>query len=1497
MQTKKKFKYKQLLTQVVAFTLALIMCISPLSYISEESASHEHILHAHAAQDSANNSQIDTGSNKTTGKSTMASVTWGDGDSNKQQGFRMYIVNENLERISKVYDFVYRTPPKSTIDRTTRFDTSISPETAPGENIYLIDVLKAWCGVSQNTQVPYPTVKVGSQRKPNGQAFKDWFFGGQAGSTIFTGVVSPDGTITPSGGFPDKDNDGYASNVDPDDLNPTIPDASKSAPGIRYCYCEYGLMCNCPECGGSGACIVCDACFCVGAEGDVCGYCNNTYINCVCKCEICGKYERDCGGHTTCSWCGGVLGDSCWCNEICYGCGLRYQQCTCRCDICKQNMYFCRCICIGCSKLKRFCKCEPCTHCGKTFCTCDVACMVCYKPGYLCECVICDECGFNEKFCQCELNKNKALNELNSRTGITFAYIPISSDPDVQAQIDLLIDRLEKNKWRFWKSDNARIDHAYEKEYNIYLKDVKKNAEKIIDLASAKNIIVNAFNGVGVNPAGDYNFDPYLQNASKINLDELNQNIPLGGNSPVYNLVTSKDTIKVPGYDYSGLALQQGGYLVVENITWMKPFLGGQWNEPRNYTSLPVYGSVWNIMQYQNDTRWGNWSTILPVQQIPALATKVQVTTNTGKSIYPVTSYRDTISPGEVKAYYNGYAGLSMHIYDANQVYEGHEGEVVIETSSSTSTYDETLGRNPGPAPDDSAQLTDEQKNDTSEYGNIVKFYEDGSGDDLIRTSYTRTKTPREIKIESEPEYVIKDWYTSSTFRSASGDKEYASYKSSMSNNQTGTQPKKITLGDGETTLYVLLVRSAVSANSDYTIHESEIAKPINTDMDTIKVPVALHSLEDECEGHCRHIEDNCNSCDYDYSDCSHDDCDDCLGYDANGNSLGCGHNSHNESCKDYFCSHKRDNCTGKSGCIVYCGDNNGWNLTDSSLSFKFKNIKLSNYPNIIASASGYTAKSVPTINMTRVDTKEDFMDVDGFEFEFIAYRGSDNLNYAKYKNDISNFGFTNANTKLNKTRRSTDYSEQIIVDLKDNGSELITKSKGRYGCTDEDEASTPSPFLNYNINITVETYSGSERSIDRSINMNPKLTIGTSGTTRRMGRMISTDTLIKFNPYIQMTYAGYSGSKTNVAVLSEYNRGILPNDYAEIGWVLVDENLLIQSQMWATDSMFTNPADTEEWTGLNQVLKGGATLQLKDKNKQQVVVATYQTIVEGDARGISTITGPYQLTRAEAETYHDEFVDKAIQTFDNAELIQYVSTVIDGTPAFEVGIPVGRGGDIRDLNNGSTTSSTESKYYLEKDVNDTTNVQRNDLDVAKKSTEKASYRFYSNVKGEIWMEKTDYSGNVSNVRLLTKNQTVLDLTNDDAKNINAKTYAVTKLLAAIERNTGNDATADWVSDGHWYNEAYAGITVYMQKTTLEVGLSVGINPLRTMVLDPKLIPQVTSKSEQGTTAFSSAFKTNLSENTPIAQFKGNDIFMMEPDLLFNTRNIYITNMTVDDTK
>ncbi len=120
-------------------------------------------------------------------------------------GYRLYIINSNLERVSPVYDFTFDDPTRHNIGEiliSTRFDTASSP------NSYKLDYMSylAKLAGTDLSIIPYPvTASAG-----HGEEFKNWFLYGtpysnQGGTGTTGGLIGSGWTPNqPSGNAPEQ---------------------------------------------------------------------------------------------------------------------------------------------------------------------------------------------------------------------------------------------------------------------------------------------------------------------------------------------------------------------------------------------------------------------------------------------------------------------------------------------------------------------------------------------------------------------------------------------------------------------------------------------------------------------------------------------------------------------------------------------------------------------------------------------------------------------------------------------------------------------------------------------------------------------------------------------------------------------------------------------------------------------------------------------------------------------------------------------------------------------------------------------------------------------------------------------------------------------------------------------------------------------------------------------------------------------------------------------
>jgi hypothetical protein len=392
----------------------------------------------------------------------------------------------------------------------------------------------------------------------------------------------------------------------------------------------------------------------------------------------------------------------------------------------------------------------------------------------------------------------------------------------------------------------------------------------------------------------------------------------------------------------------------------------------------------------------------------------------------------------------------------------------------------------------------------------------------------------------------------------------------------------------------------------------------------------------------------------------------------------------------------------------------------------------------------------------------------------------------------------------------------------------------------------------------------------------------------------------ISFYPYLHMQYDTLAIERQDVQVLGEYVRTIKTNAYGEVEWDNYNENGI--KNLKINSSQFSTHANAKVKNS-GTVLPGGATLTLKvdDDDFRTLTVRTYQVILEGDGlTQVEKTTGnvPSGMTEADAMSNHEAFVSTVLDSLQKTKINQYVSTddsITDPIQVTKTGSDtsnlVYKGCDISRLSNGSSTASTETKYYLRGAQGDSNSPY---IDAKTLGTNiQGKYLFTSDDDGNIKMDGST---------VLTKSQS--SGLSGIAAEIDEKTKVVSEFAASIERNHGKDPTnATWATGGTWYNEQFDGFTVIVIETKIQVGTWQPNE--RHTILDPKLIPKQTNKSSNATAwkFFSTAWRTDNYSQTwgegaqeKIGEFLGSSVKLTKYYSLFvSDKVIYIPNITTQD--
>lgn len=153
------------------------------------------------------------------------------------------------------------------------------------------------------------------------------------------------------------------------------------------------------------------------------------------------------------------------------------------------------------------------------------------------------------------------------------------------------------------------------------------------------------------------------------------------------------------------------------------------------------------------------------------------------------------------------------------------------------------------------------------------------------------------------------------------------------------------------------------------------------------------------------------------------------------------------------------------------------------------------------------------------------------------------------------------------------------------------------------------------------------------------------------------------------------------------------------------------------------------------------------------------------------------------------------------------------------------------------------------------------------------------------------YTHDISKLIMIAEGLNIgsLDATSD-TKNFENRIGLVSRYLEAIERNTGNDMTADWASDnGHWYNEASA---IYLRQDLTSI--NVGFEKVKRTLINGLKVPS-DNRTDMGTKAYSFGWVLDVPDKKAIADFRGTTIKFSNPAMLLFSKTVYATNMSVQD--
>lgn len=428
----------------------------------------------------------------------------------------------------------------------------------------------------------------------------------------------------------------------------------------------------------------------------------------------------------------------------------------------------------------------------------------------------------------------------------------------------------------------------------------------------------------------------------------------------------------------------------------------------------------------------------------------------------------------EVASYVGGafgakvtYKGLTSSVYRIGSAREiGSEGIAMASIDISgfalppIHTYDESKGT-PGntetPSPD----------NGTDGECTIKKLYytQELSSDGTILTEakdyhpYTQTSTTAYISIDTESEYEIEGWKTSTTNTTLNTKEQF----NSITPTHKGTSSQEILLDQdtGEKYLYILYKKTEVNPNPpqpyDFQLQQSQITKRVSfmtPDANSTTQQLFTHNFTWTAPAPTQTS---------------------CTSHGGNGHHLGCGksEHSHGSGCystdalgnKSLTCSteeHSHSNSCYDTPCT-------SWQWTDNTTSLGIT-LDTSTINKAVVSKNNSITYNQPAVNTittsnkyykdntsTRSGTSQNTQSISNFNYITVLFRGQDHLTLADWKNGgaisyltslayDSAYNFKSANTPQGTRKSGTEYNETFATRFINRSPDMSTTYKATVG-------------------------------------------------------------------------------------------------------------------------------------------------------------------------------------------------------------------------------------------------------------------------------------------------------------------------------------------------------------------------------------------------------------------------------------------------------------------
>ena len=322
---------------------------------------------------------------------------------------------------------------------------------------------------------------------------------------------------------------------------------------------------------------------------------------------------------------------------------------------------------------------------------------------------------------------------------------------------------------------------------------------------------------------------------------------------------------------------------------------------------------------------------------------------------------------------------------------------------------------------------------------------------------YTQTSTTAYISIDTESEYEIEGWKTSTNTTTLNTKEQF----NSITPTHTGTSSQEILLDqdNGEKYLYILYKKTEVNPNPpqpyDFQLQQSQITKRVSfmtPDANSTTQQLFTHSFtwtapapsKTSCTANSNKGHLKCTTSEHTHSDS-------CYTEDADGNkSLTCTTSEH----------------THTDSCYEKCSS---WKWTDNTTSLGIT-LDTSTINKAVVSKNDSITYNQPTVNTittsnkyykdntsTRSGTSQNTQPISNFNYITVLFRGQDHLTLADWKNGgaisyltslayDSAYNFKSANTPQGTRKSGTEYNETFATRFINRSPDMSTTYKAIVG-------------------------------------------------------------------------------------------------------------------------------------------------------------------------------------------------------------------------------------------------------------------------------------------------------------------------------------------------------------------------------------------------------------------------------------------------------------------